>query len=72
MLSTDVVIEWIVKIGVVFFVLMTAIAYVTFLERRLLGFYSNAAWPIVLAIWTAATSGDVLSFLQRRYHPSRC
>ncbi|MBL8150050.1 MAG: NADH-quinone oxidoreductase subunit NuoH [Blastocatellia bacterium] len=45
MLTTDILIEWLVKIGVVFFILMTAIAYVVLLERRLLGFIQMRLGP---------------------------
>ncbi|MEW6734351.1 MAG: NADH-quinone oxidoreductase subunit NuoH [Acidobacteriota bacterium] len=45
MLGYDVLIEWVVKIGVIFFVLLTAIAYVVLLERRLLGFIQMRLGP---------------------------
>lgn len=38
-------IEWSVKIGVVFFILMTALAYIVLLERRLLGFIQMRLGP---------------------------
>ncbi len=44
-LTMDVLIEWLIKIGVMFFVLLTAIAYVVLLERRLLGFIQMRLGP---------------------------
>ncbi len=38
-------IEWSIKIGVVFFILMTALAYIVLLERRLLGFIQMRLGP---------------------------
>ena len=41
---------WLVKIGVVFGVLMTAIAYLSLIERRLLGFIQMRLGPTALAV----------------------
>jgi NADH-quinone oxidoreductase subunit H len=45
MLTLGLLIEWLVKIGVVFFVLMTTVAYLSLVERRLLGFIQMRLGP---------------------------
>jgi NADH-quinone oxidoreductase subunit H len=44
-MSVELLIEWGIKIGVVFFILMTALAYIPLLERRLLGFIQMRLGP---------------------------
>lgn len=45
MLTWQIFAEWAIKIGVVFFVLMTSVAYLSLLERRLLGFIQMRLGP---------------------------
>jgi NADH-quinone oxidoreductase subunit H len=45
MLNPAIVIEWVVKIGVVFGVLLTTVAYMSLFERRLLGFIQMRLGP---------------------------
>jgi NADH-quinone oxidoreductase subunit H len=44
-MTIDLLLEWTIKIGVVFFILMTTLAYVVLLERRLLGFIQMRLGP---------------------------
>src|SRR5687768_2480375 len=45
MLNWQIFAEWAIKIGVVLFVLLTLIAYLSLLERRLLGFIQMRLGP---------------------------
>src|SRR6185503_17558160 len=45
MLTLGLLIEWLVKIAVVFGVLMTTVAYLSLVERRLLGFIQMRLGP---------------------------
>jgi NADH-quinone oxidoreductase subunit H len=44
-MTIDLLLEWTIKIGIVFFILMTALAYIVLLERRLLGFIQMRLGP---------------------------
>lgn len=44
-MTLDLFLEWSIKIGIVFFILMTALAYIVLLERRLLGFIQMRLGP---------------------------
>src|SRR5262245_18072959 len=54
-MTTELFLEWTIKIAVMFFVLLTAVAYVTFLERKVMSWIQLRVGPNRAGPWGLLT-----------------
>jgi NADH-quinone oxidoreductase subunit H len=61
---TDLVLEWLIKIGVILFLLLTAVAYLSFLERKVAGWIQLRVGPNRVGPWgLLQPAADGLKFI---------
>src|ERR1051325_1026404 len=50
-MTTDVLLEWVIKSAIILFVLVTAVAYLTFLERKVMSWIQLRVGPNRVGPW---------------------
>jgi NADH-quinone oxidoreductase subunit H len=61
---TELLLEWVIKIGVIIFVLLTAVAYVTFFERKVMSWIQLRVGPNRVGPWgLLQPAADGLKFI---------
>src|SRR5256885_11620946 len=51
LMTTDVLLEWVIKSAIILFVLVTAVAYLTFLERKVMSWIQLRIGPNRVGPW---------------------
>ncbi|HKG20431.1 MAG TPA: NADH-quinone oxidoreductase subunit H, partial [Blastocatellia bacterium] len=61
---TELLLEWVIKIGVIIFLLLTAVAYVTFFERKVMSWIQLRIGPNRVGPWgLLQPAADGLKFI---------